>query len=201
MSLGVPCRGLLALAFVVVRGGAALAQSTTPWAPFYAEVEREGRIYVFSIGPRYEAFQKSGGTEIGQAIMRPGYGPNGETVVFDHENAINLYNFKHGLPGENFAPPPTKPPSPYPSGKFSGLVFGDYYAYERWHRDQISATNTISVQGQQGFWLRRLYFAYDLTFSEKFTTRVRLEANSNGQFTNPGNINTYIKDAYLKWTF
>jgi hypothetical protein len=92
-------------------------------------------------------------------------------------------------------------PSPYPSGKFSGLVFGDYYAYDAWHQDQVSTTNTTKVQGQQGFWLRRIYFTYDLTFSEKFTTRLRLEANSNGQFQNPGNINTYIKDAYLKWTF
>jgi hypothetical protein len=57
------------------------------------------------------------------------------------------------------------------------------------------------VQGQQGFWLRRIYFAYDLTFSEKLTTRLRLEANSNGQFQSPGNLTPYVKDAYLKWTF
>jgi hypothetical protein len=95
----------------------------------------------------------------------------------------------------------TSAPSPYPSGKFSGLMFGDYYAYDRWHQDQISETNTNHVQGQQGFWLRRLYFTYDLAFSEKFTTRFRLEANSNGQFENPGNLNPFIKDAYLKWTF
>jgi hypothetical protein len=31
--------------------------------------------------------------------------------------------------------------------------------------------------------------------------RLRLEANSNGQFQNPGNLNPYVKDAYLKWTF
>ena len=80
-------------------------------------------------------------------------------------------------------------------------MFGDYYAYDKWHQNTISATNTNNVQGQQGFWFRRIYFTYDLTFSEKFTTRFRLEANSNGQFTNPGNINPYIKDAYLKWTF
>ena len=201
MSLGILSRGLLGGAVLVGLAGAAFAQATAPWAPFYAEVPKDGRIYVFSIGQRCDTFQKSGGTEIGQAITRPGYGPNGETVVFDSENAINLYNFKHGLPGENFAPPMVAPPSPYPSGKFSGLMFGDYYVYDRWHQDQISATNTNNVEGQQGFWLRRIYFAYDLTFSERFTTRLRLEANSDGQFENPGNINPYIKDAYLKWTF
>jgi hypothetical protein len=202
MSLRVLRRGLVAVAVLITTAGAALAQSTTAWAPFYAEVEKDGRIYVFSIGQRYDAFQKSGGAEMGQAILRPGYGPNGETVVFDDQNAINLYNFKHGLPGE-YSPPPKEAPQPphYPSGKFSGLMFGDYYSYDKWHQDQVSATNTNNVQGQQGFWLRRVYFTYDLSFSEKFTTRFRLEANSNGQFTNPGNLNVYVKDAHLKWTF
>jgi phosphate-selective porin O/P len=201
MSLRVLCRGVLAVAVLVVMAGAAFAQAPTAWAPFYAEVPKDGRIYVFAIGARYDTFQKSGGAEVGQAITRPGYGPNGETVVFDSESAINLYNFKHDLAGEYFPPPKVTPPSPYPSGKFSGLMFGDYYAYDAWHQNTISATNTSTVQGQQGFWFRRIYFTYDLTFSEKFTTRFRLEANSNGQFTSPGNINPYIKDAYLKWTF
>src|SRR4030095_4659109 len=111
------------------------------------------------------------------------------------------------LAGPPFAPaPPPSPspspsPAPCPSGKFSGLMFGDYYVYDKWHQDQISATNTNNVEGQQGLWFRRLYFAYDLSFSERFTTRFRVEANSNGQFQNPGNLNPYIKDAYLKWTF
>ena len=97
---------------------------------------------------------------------------------------------------------PTAPPPPtYPSGKFSGLVFGDYYVYDRWHQDQVSADNPNPVEGQQGFWLRRLYFTYDLTFSERFTSRFRIEANSNGHFENPGNLNPYVKDAYLKWRF
>jgi hypothetical protein len=104
-------------------------------------------------------------------------------------------------PGEPSGPPGATPAPSYPSGKFSGLVFGDFYDYDRWHQDQISPTNTTTVQGQQGFWLRRIYFAYDHTFTEKLTTRVRLEANSNGQFENPGNLNPFIKDAYLKWTF
>ena len=121
--------------------------------------------------------------------------------MFDPRTRSTSTTSSTSLPGEYFATPKVTPPSPYPAGKFSGLMFGDYYAYDKWHQDTISATNTNNVQGQQGFWFRRIYFTYDLTFSEKFTTRFRLEANSNGQFTNPGNINPYIKDAYLKWTF
>ena len=65
---------------------------------FYMEVERDGRIYVFAVMKEYDNFSKTG--EIGKSITRPGAGPNGETVVFDSEDAINLYNFKHGRPGE-----------------------------------------------------------------------------------------------------
>jgi len=199
MSLKALCRGLLAVAALAALAGVASAQS--PLNYFYNEVVKDGRIYVFATGQRFDTFEKSGGAEVGQAITRPGYGPNGETVVFDSEDAINLYNYKHGLPGEYFPKPKEVPKSPFPAGKFSGLMFGDYYFYDKWHQDQISATNTNNVQGQQGFWFRRLYLTYDLQLNEKFTTRFRLEANSNGQFTNPGNINPYIKDAYLKWTF
>ncbi len=171
-------------------------------AMFYIEVPKDGGIYVFAIGQRYDSFQKSGGAEFGvPAITRPAYGPAGETVVFDSEDAVNLYNFKHDLPGEYF--PPTseeKPKSPSSTGKFSGLMFGDYYWYDRWHADQIGPADPTTVEGQNGFWLRRIFFTYDLTFNETLTTRFRIEANSNGQFAG-GGLDPYVKDAYLKWTY
>ena len=150
MRLKALCRGLLAVAALLALAGGAFAQTM-----FYNEVVKDGRIYVFASGQRFDMFEKSKGAEIGVAITRPGYGPNGETVVFDSEDAINLYNYKHGLPGEYFPKPKEVPKSPYPAGKFSGLMFGDYYIYDKWHQDTISATNTNNVQNQQGFWLRR----------------------------------------------
>lgn len=171
---------------------------------FYNEVAKERTIYVFADGARFDAFQKSGGIETGTVITRPGYGPNGETVVFDSQDAINLYNFKHDLPGEYFPAPKEaakEAPKPtYPSGKFSGLMFGDYYWYDKWHQDEISGANPNSVEGEQGFQFRRIYFTYDLSFSERLTTRFRLEMNSNGQFIN-NNLEPYVKDAYLRWTY
>src|SRR4029453_8760048 len=68
---------------------------------FYNEVAKDGRIYVFAVAARYDEFIKKG-TQSGPVIERQGYGPAAETVVFDSQDAINLYNFKHGLPGENF---------------------------------------------------------------------------------------------------
>ncbi|HUL78302.1 MAG TPA: hypothetical protein VL691_13645, partial [Vicinamibacteria bacterium] len=96
------------------------------------------RIYVFASGQRYDAFQKSGGAEIGVAITRPGYGPNGETVVFDSEDAINLYNFKHGLPGEAFpSPKAAAPETPLQlkvgSASITPIGFMDFTAVWRNH--------------------------------------------------------------------
>lgn len=195
MTLAKQWRGLLAAAALVALTGGAFAQ-----ALYYNEVQRDGRIYVFAHAERFEAFEKGGAALIGQAITRPGYGPNGETVVFDSEDAVGLYNFRHGLPGESSPKPREKPKSAFPAGKFSGLMFGDYYWYDAWHQARISSTNTASVEGQQGFWFRRLYLTYDLALSEKITTRFRLEANSNGQFAG-GNLNPYVKDAYVRWAY
>ncbi len=67
---------------------------------FYVEEAKEGRIYVFGGAKAYEEWKATG--EMGKSITRVGAGPNGETIVFDGNVAINLYNFKHGLPGEAF---------------------------------------------------------------------------------------------------
>jgi hypothetical protein len=167
---------------------------------FYTEVVKEGRIHVFASAERYDAFTKSNGTDAGKVIERPGYGPNGETVVFDSQDAINLYNFRHGLPGESFAKPEESKKPDDPTHKFSGLMFGDYYWYFDRHQDGISVDDPTPVEGQHGLWFRRIYFTYDFTYNEKLTTRFRLEANSNGEFTG-GDLNPYVKDAYLKWAY
>jgi hypothetical protein len=167
---------------------------------FYTEVTRDGRIYVFASSSRYDAFRKSNGADIGPVTERPGYGPNGETVVFDSADAINLYNFKHGLPGEQFQKAEESRKPGFPSGRFSGLMFGDYYWYYQRHQDQISSTDSTVIEGQHGLWFRRIYFAYDYSFSESLTTRLRLEMNSNGDFAG-GDLVPYVKDAYLKWTY
>lgn len=99
-------------------------------------------------------------------------------------------------------PPQTasEPKAEYPSGTFSGLMFGDYYWYFDYHQDQIGNADPTSVEGQSGFWFRRIYLTYDYAYSEKLRMRFRLEANSDGQFSG-GNLEPYVKDAYLRWNF
>jgi hypothetical protein len=166
---------------------------------FYNEIVKDGRIYVFAVPSRSTAFVASG-ADTGPVIERRGYGPGGETVVFDSEAAINLYNFKHGLPGEVFPEPGDSAASTFPSHKISGLMFGDYYWYYDRHQDGVSHDDPAAVKGQHGLWFRRLYLTYDFAASERLTTRFRLEANSNGDFQG-GDIVPYVKDAYIKWTF
>jgi hypothetical protein len=74
-------------------------------------------------------------------------------------------------------------------GKFSGLMFGDYY-YAVAHHDE-------AVEGNNGFWLRRVYFTYDNALSDKYAMRFRLEMNSPGDFKTSSTLIPFVKDAYL----
>ncbi len=93
----------LVVAFVcgLVLSSVAMAQGF-----FYKEVAKDGRIYVFNLGPEYERWAATG--ETGRAITKLNYGPAGETVVFDSEEAIDLYNFKHGIAEVVTKPKPPK---------------------------------------------------------------------------------------------
>jgi len=74
-------------------------------------------------------------------------------------------------------------------GKFSGLMFGDYY-YALAHHD-------ATVENNNGFWLRRIYFTYDNTLTDKIAMRFRLEMNSPGDFKTSTTLIPFVKDAYL----
>jgi hypothetical protein len=65
---------------------------------FYREVPRDDRLYVFALSHEHDQWQSSG--ETGRAITRLGEGPQGQTVVFDSEDAIALFNQKNGRPAE-----------------------------------------------------------------------------------------------------
>ncbi len=183
-SIGIR-RGLAALALAIAGVTGVAAQGS-----FYREVAKDGRIYVFNNMTQFADWEKSG--EMGAGITLLGYGPAGETMVFDSEQAIHLYNFKHDRPGDPRPQPTPKPPSPYPSGKITGLAFGDFYWFADHHDPKFD--------GQQGFWLRRAYLGYDHAFNPTMSMRFRLEMNSDGALAG-GNLVPYVKDAYFNWKF
>lgn len=73
----------------------------------------------------------------------------------------------------------------------SGKVFTDYYWMAKNHNPDI--------QGENGFWIRRIYMTHEYTFNEAFSSRVRLEMNSAGDFETSAEMMPTVKDAYLKW--
>jgi phosphate-selective porin len=126
---------LLAAVLVLGVGGTALAQGS-----FYQEVQKDGRIYVFNLMKVYEEWKTS--DEMGKSITRPGAGPNGETILFDSEEAIHLYNFKHGLPGEVIVKTEEKKPVMNWSWKDGKTTFeGDRAALIISNRVQVRFTN------------------------------------------------------------
>jgi hypothetical protein len=81
---------------------------------------------------------------------------------------------------------------PAPAFRLSGCMFGDFF----W----VAGHHDPAIEGQNGFWFRRIYFTYDHTLSPAFSTRFRLELNSAGDFRTNAKLTPYVKDAYLRWT-
>ncbi len=73
-----------------------------------------------------------------------------------------------------------------------GTVFGDFY--------YISNNHNPDLKGNNGFWLRRIYFTYEHRISDRFSSRLRLEMSSPGDFITDTKLEPAVKDAYLKWS-
>ena len=106
-------RAVARMAFIA----AAMLAATSPRASaqtaeeFYQEIRVDDRIYVFSTEKRYTTYQQS--KDMGVSITRLGYGPNGETVIFEDAKAIELFNKKYGkteAPPEEIKTPEVKLP-------------------------------------------------------------------------------------------
>lgn len=176
---------------------AALAAPAGAQGLYYREAERDGKVYVFNLAKEFDAFQK--GSVPALAIERLGWGPKGETVVFDSPEALNLFAFKHGKAPEAPAPA-AKPESKKEESKkdepkplrFSGYVFGDVYYFPQNHDPKFD--------GQNGLWLRRGYFTVDRDLGTAWSMRFRLEVNSPSLQQTQDSLKPYVKDAYLRWT-
>lgn len=80
-----------------------------------------------------------------------------------------------------------------------GYIFGDFFwkaegDTARWGQGEYMDTE----KGMMGGSLRRLYLGYDHKLSDRFTTRVLLEANP-GTLMNNGAYGAIIKLGYLQW--
>ncbi len=75
--------------------------------------------------------------------------------------------------------------------KFSGLLFGDYYYAANNHDEDI--------EGENAFWIRRIYLTFDKPLSGNFSFRTRLEMGNPGNFNTKSKMEPFIKDGYVRW--
>ncbi len=77
--------------------------------------------------------------------------------------------------------------------KISGLAFGDFYWFASHHNP--------AIEGQNGFWMRRIYLTFDYNVAKDFDFRLRFEANSAGSpLAPPLRMDPYVKDAWIRWS-
>jgi phosphate-selective porin OprO/OprP len=191
-----------ALAVMAALGAPALAQGS-----FYREVEKDGRIYVFNNQRAFVDWEKSG--ELGVAITLLGYGPNGETMVFDSEEAIHLYNFKHNRPGD---PRPQPTPTPGPTISWSGgattLNFPGVAQVRINNRVQVRYTHelpddAVTLPGTSGagdsrgsFRIRRAKFKVD---GWVYRNWLLYELQLNWPAVTGSNVGALLEDANINW--
>jgi hypothetical protein len=148
--------------------GLGLAMASSAWAQnkFYREVEKDGRLYVFARMKAFDAFDRSG--EMSPSSTRPNYGPHGETVVFDSEDAADLYSFKQEKPAEPAKPKEAPKPADNFSVRVGGTIFADY---------TYTDTPTIvdadkNVVHKSEFEVRRAYINITGTISDLIAFRI-----------------------------
>jgi hypothetical protein len=197
-----PTRILKAIAMVALLAlaGGAAAQVNLLW---YKEVAADGRIYVFNDPNVYTAWE--GSKEMGKSITRVNFGPNGETVVFDSDAAMDLYNFKHNRDAEvrPYAPPKAPsfpPPTTLKVGdgelKF-GLLLQAWYVMD----DSAASTGTSQLRNTTGvnsFLLRRAEIKINGKITPAWGFEVMLDP-SKSQGTAAGTDQKILQDLAVSY--
>ncbi|MEX0690659.1 MAG: hypothetical protein WD043_02320, partial [Gemmatimonadales bacterium] len=87
--------------------------------------------------------------------------------------------------------PAQAPPAAPPATRISGYLFGDAYGVAGHHQP--------GLQDQTGFWIRRAYLTFDHTIAPHWSSRLRFEVNSPGDFSTDARLEPFVKDLYLQW--
>jgi hypothetical protein len=75
----------------------------------------------------------------------------------------------------------------------NGYMIPEYYMVGGHH---TGGEDEGGIEGQHGFWIRRIYFGYNTGLGNGWSGRLRLEMNSPA--FSEGTMAPYVKDAYLK---
>jgi hypothetical protein len=115
----------------------AVATAAAAQGMYYKEIAKDGRIYVFNDAKRAEAFEKGG--DAGAGLTRLNAGPNGETVVADSEQALDLFFFKHGIAEAVERPKAPKANISYKDGQLTA----------EFDKAQVTFTNRLQLRFTQ----------------------------------------------------
>lgn len=197
-------RRCVALAAACLLGLAAAAGAAAQ-GMYYKEIAKDGRIYVFNDAKRALAFEQGG--EAGTGLTRIGVGPNGETVVADSEQALDLFFFKHGIAEAVSRPEPTVQKVEWKDGK-TRFTLGKSFYMEMSNRIQPRFTYEMpddSLQlpgteakgdGKGSFRIRRAKFKLEGWF---YKPELEFEVQLNWPDANTTQPNRFLEDANIDW--
>jgi len=194
-------RGLV----VALLMGLGLAGSALAQGMFYKEIAKDGRIYVFNDAKKAEAFEKGG--EMGTGITRIGVGPNGETVVADSEQALDLFFFKHGI--AQAVPRPESPVQKieWRDGK-TRFTLGKSFYMEMASRvqprftfqlpdDAVQVPGTAKAGNSKGsFRIRRAKMKFE---GWMYKPEIEFEVQLNWPDANGSPVARFMEDANIDW--
>jgi hypothetical protein len=196
-------RGLRTAGAVLL--GLALAATTFAQGMYYKEIAKDGRIYVFNIEKNALAFEKGG--EMGTGLTRPGAGLNGETVVADSEQALDLFFFKHGISQSVARPEPVVQKVEWRDGK-TRFTLGNNFYMEMSNRIQPRYTHeipddSVTLPGTGGagdskgsFRIRRAKFKLEGWF---YKPELEFELQMNWPDVNNVPPSQFVEDANIDW--
>jgi phosphate-selective porin OprO/OprP len=196
-------RGLTAAGALLI--GLALATGASAQGMYYKEITKDGRIYVFNDAKKADAFEKSG--EMGTGLTRPGAGPNGETVVADSEQALDLFFFKHGISVAVERPEPTVQKVEWRDGK-TRFTLGKGFYMELSNRvqprftyqmpdDAVKLAGTENAGDSKGsFRIRRAKTKFEGWF---YKPELEFEVQLNWPDVNGAPPARFMEDANIDW--
>ncbi|HET7291848.1 MAG TPA: porin [Vicinamibacteria bacterium] len=183
----------------------ALAAGASAQGMYYKEIQKDGRIYVFNDAKKADAFEKSG--EMGTGLTRPGAGPNGETVVADSEQALQLFFFKHGISQVVETPPPPVQRVEWRDGK-TRFTLGKNFYMEMSNRiqprftyqmpdDSVRLPGTENAGDSKGsFRIRRAKFKLEGWF---YKPELEYEVQLNWPDVTGSPASRFLEDANIDW--
>ena len=183
----------------------ALGAGVSAQGMYYKEIEKDGRIYVFNDAKKAEAFEQSG--ETGTGLTRPGVGPNGETVIADSEQALQLFFFKHGISQVVETPAPPVQKVEWRDGK-TRFTLGKNFYMEMSNRlqprftqeipdDSVQLAGTNSKGDSKGsFRIRRAKFKLEGWF---YKPELEYELQLNWPDASTAQPNRFLEDANIDW--